>query len=184
MNLLKTYTLEVGSLTRELPIIPISDTLSIASFVLLGDTEMVCEAAPLVAEKLPAVDVLITAEAKGIPFVHELSKHLNMSRYIVARKSVKAYMEDPLMTTVHSITTQKEQFLCLDRLDAEFIKGKRVALIDDVISSGESLRALAKLVNSAGANIVAQAAVLAEGDAANRDDIIFLEKLPLFPNEQ
>lgn len=183
MNELKTYTLEVGSLTRELPIIPISDTLSIASFVLLGDTEMTVVAAPLLAEKLPAVDVLITAEAKGIPFVHELSKHLNMPRYIVARKSIKAYMEDPLITKVHSITTKKEQLLCLDRLDAEFIKGKRVALIDDVISSGESLRALAELVDSAGANIVAQAAILAEGDAADREDILFLEKLPLFPNE-
>lgn len=125
---------------------------------------------------------MITAEAKGIPFVHELAKHLGMPRYIVARKSVKAYMEDPLTCKVNSITTQKEQFLCLDRLDAEFIKNKRVALIDDVISSGESLRALAELVQSAGANIVAQAAILAEGDAADRKDIIYLEKLPLFEN--
>lgn len=180
---MKTYTLEIGSLSRELPIIPISESLSIASFVILGDTEMVSVTAPLLAEKLPSVDVLITAEAKGIPFVHELSKHLAMPRYIVARKSVKAYMENPLISKVNSITTQKEQFLCLDRLDAEFIKGKRVALIDDVISTGESLRALAELVESAGANIVAQAAILAEGDAANRDDIIYLEKLPLFINE-
>lgn len=180
---MKTYTLQIGPLTRELPIIPISDSLSIASFVVLGDTEMVSFSAPLLAEKLPAVDVLITAEAKGIPFVHELAKHLEMPRYIVARKSVKAYMEDPLISKVNSITTQKEQFLCLDRLDAEFIRGKRVALIDDVISTGESLRALAELVESAGANIVAQAAILAEGDAAEREDIIFLEKLPLFTNE-
>lgn len=175
-----TYTLTIGSLTRELPIIPISDSLSIASFVILGDTEIVSVAAPLLADKLPEVDLLITAEAKGIPFVHEVAKHLGMPRYIVARKSIKAYMEDPLISKVNSITTQKEQFLCLDRMDAEFIKGKRVALIDDVISSGESLRALAELVESAGANIIARAAILAEGDAANRDDIIFLEKLPLF----
>lgn len=177
---MNTYTLQVGPLTRELPIIPISDSLSIASFVVLGDTEIVSVTAPLLAAKLPAVDILITAEAKGIPFVHELAKHLGMPRYIVARKSVKAYMENPLISKVNSITTQTEQFLCLDRFDAEFIKGKRVALIDDVISSGESLRALAELVESAGAHIVAQAAILAEGDAAERDDIIFLEKLPLF----
>ncbi len=176
------YTLTVGHLTRELPIIPITDSLSIASFVLLGDTEMVCVAAPLIAERLPAVDVLVTAEAKGIPFVHELSKHMDMPRYIVARKSIKAYMEDPLISKVNSITTQEEQFLCLDRLDAEFIKGKRVALIDDVISTGESLRALAELVELAGATIVAKAAVLAEGDAMDRDDIIYLEGLPLFKN--
>lgn len=177
---MKKYTLTVGPLTRELTIIPLSESLSIASFVLLGDTEMVCVAAPLIAEKLPAVDVLITAEAKGIPFVHELAKHLDMPRYIVARKSVKAYMENPLIRKVNSITTNEEQFLCLDRIDAEFIKGKRVALIDDVISTGESLRALAELVESAGANIVAQAAILAEGDSADREDIIYLEKLPLF----
>ena len=177
---MNTYTLTIGSLTRELPIIPISDSLSIASFVILGDTEIVSVTAPMLADKLPEVDLLITAEAKGIPFVHEVAKHLGMPRYIVARKSIKAYMEDPLISKVNSITTQKEQFLCLDRNDAEFIKGKRVALIDDVISSGESLRALAELVESAGANIVAQAAILAEGDAANRDDIIFLEKLPIF----
>ena len=180
---MKKYTLTVGPLTRELPIIPISDSVSIASFVLLGDTEMVCVAAPLIAEKLPAVDVLITAEAKGIPFVHELAKHMDMPRYIVARKSVKAYMENPLISKVNSITTKEEQFLCLDSLDAAFIKGKRVALIDDVISTGESLRALAELVELAGATIVAQAAVLAEGDAAKRTDIIYLEELPLFVNE-
>lgn len=177
---MKTYTLTIGSITRELPIIPISDSLSIASFVILGDTEIVSVTAPMLADKLPEVDLLITAEAKGIPFVHEVAKHLGMPRYIVARKSIKAYMEDPLISKVNSITTQKEQFLCLDRMDADSIKGKRVALIDDVISSGESLRALAELVESAGAKIVAQAAILAEGDAANRDDIIFLEKLPLF----
>lgn len=177
---MKTYTLAIGSLKRELPIIPISDSLSIASFVILGDTEIVRVAAPMLADKLPEVDLLITAEAKGIPLVHEVAKHLGMPRYIVARKSIKAYMDNPLIRKVNSITTQKEQFICLDRMDAEFIKGKRVALIDDVISSGESLRALAELVESAGANIVAQAAILAEGDAAKRDDIIFLEELPLF----
>ncbi|WP_462410533.1 phosphoribosyltransferase family protein [Neobacillus sp. Marseille-QA0830] len=177
---MNTYTLQLGELTRELPIIPISDELSIASFVILGDTELVSTAAPLLAQKLPPVDVIVTAEAKGIPFVYELSKHLDMNRYVVARKSTKPYMADPLVHKVVSITTQKEQILCLDGKDAAFLKGKKVALIDDVISTGESLRALTDLVEEAGGIIAAKAAILAEGDAANRDDIIFLEKLPLF----
>lgn len=177
---METYTLKLGGLERELPIIQLSEDLSIASFVILGDTELVATTAPLIAEKLPEVDVLVTAEAKGIPFVYELSKQLGLPRYIVARKSVKPYMNDPLVNTVVSITTQKEQTLCLDGADAEFIKGKRIALVDDVISTGESLRALGELVNKAGGEIVANAAILAEGDAADREDIIFLEKLPLF----
>ncbi|MFC4410557.1 phosphoribosyltransferase family protein [Chungangia koreensis] len=177
---METYRIKVGGLERELPIIPISDDLSIASFVILGDTELVAKTAPLVAEKLPAVDVLVTAEAKGIPFVYELSKQLGLPRYIVARKSVKPYMNNPLVNKVVSITTQKEQTLCLDGADAEFIRGKRIALVDDVISTGESLRALGELVEKAGGEIVAKAAILAEGDAVDREDILFLEKLPLF----
>ncbi|MBS4196221.1 phosphoribosyltransferase family protein [Lederbergia citri] len=177
---MKTYTLQIGDVTRELPIIPISDTLSIASFVILGDTEIVSKSAPLLAAKLPEVDVLVTAEAKGIPFVYELSKQLGMSRYIVARKNVKPYMDAPLVNKVTSITTQKEQLLCLDGTDAEYIKGKRVALVDDVISTGESLRALEQLVEEAGAIVAAKAAILAEGDAKDREDIVYLEYLPLF----
>lgn len=177
---METYILKIGRLTRELPIIPISDELSIASFVILGDTEIVATSAPLIAEKLPEVDVLVTAEAKGIPLVYEVAKQLNLPKYIVARKSVKPYMNNPLVNKVVSITTQKEQTLCLDGDDADFLKGKRVAVIDDVISTGESLRALGELVEKAGGEIVAKAAILAEGDAAEREDIIFLEKLPLF----
>jgi len=177
---METYRLQLGELTRELPIVAISNELKIASFVILGDTELVSTAAPLLAEKLPPVDVIVTAEAKGIPLVYELSKQLGMGRYIVARKSTKPYMADPLIHKVLSITTQKEQVLCLDGKDAEFIKGKRVALVDDVISTGESLRVLAELVEEAGGTIAAKATILAEGDAANRNDIIYLEKLPLF----
>ncbi|MHC8515732.1 phosphoribosyltransferase family protein [Sporosarcina sp. ITBMC105] len=180
---MKTYTLQLAGIERELPILPISDALSIASFVILGDTEVVRKAAPLLAAKLPEVDVLVTAEAKGIPLIYELSKQLDMPRYVVARKTVKPYMEDPLVNEVVSITTQKEQVLCLDRKDADFMKGKRIALVDDVISTGESLRALGELVEAAGAHVIAKAAILAEGDAAERDDILFLEKLPLFPHE-
>lgn len=179
---MKTYTLKIAGLERELPIIQLSESLSIASFVILGDTEIVSTTAPLLAEKLPQVDVLVTAEAKGIPFVYELAKQLGMTHYVVARKNVKPYMEDPLVKKVVSITTQNEQVLCLDRADADFIKGKRVALVDDVISTGESLRALGELVEAAGASVVAKAAILAEGDAADRKDIIFLEPLPLFTN--
>ncbi|AVQ97870.1 phosphoribosyltransferase family protein [Oceanobacillus sp. M65] len=177
---MKTYNLNVAGLTRTLPIIKITDNLSIASFVILGDTTLTSAASPLLAKRLPEVDVLVTAEAKGIPFVHELSKNLGMDSYVVARKSTKPYMQDPFVHKVVSITTQKEQTLCLDRKDAEKLDGKRVALIDDVISTGESMKALEELVRKAGAEVKARAAILAEGDAADRDDIIFLEKLPLF----
>lgn len=177
---MKTYELKVAGLKRDLPVIQIKENLKIASFVILGDTEIVATTAPLIADKLPKVDILVTAEAKGIPFVYEVAKQLNMTKYIVARKSVKAYMNSPIVHEVESITTQKTQTLCLDMQDVDFIKGKRVALIDDVISTGESLKALEELVEKAGGNVVAKAAILAEGDAANRDDILFLEKLPIF----
>ncbi|WP_129723093.1 phosphoribosyltransferase family protein [Xylanivirga thermophila] len=178
-----SYTLKVAGITRQLPIIQISDNLAIASFVILGDTEIVCASAKELSKKLPPVDILVTAEAKGIPLVFEISRLLSMKHYIVARKSIKAYMDAPLVDEVESITTQKKQILCLDNNDAEAIKGKKVAIIDDVISTGESLEAVERLVKKAGGIISARAAILAEGDAAKRDDIIFLEELPLFPLE-
>ncbi len=177
------YTLEVAGVTRQLPIMQVSDSLCIASFVILGDCEIVTKSAPLIEAKLPQVDYIITAEAKGIPLVHELCRLRNLPYYIVARKSVKPYMSKPLTDEVVSITTQKKQTLCLDGKDALLLKGKRVAVVDDVISTGESLSAIERLVEKAGGNIVARAAILAEGDAARRDDIIFLEELPLFPVE-
>ncbi len=176
----KTYSIEVAGVKRELPIIQINDNLCIASFVILGDTELVCAAAPEIVKKLPEVDILITAEAKGIPLVFEMSRLLKMEKYIVARKSIKPYMDSPIIDEVVSITTQKKQILCLDEKDAEEIKGKRVAIIDDVISTGESIQALERLVESAGGIVAAKAAILAEGEAADRKDIIFLEYLPLF----
>ncbi|MDQ0174930.1 phosphoribosyltransferase family protein [Bacillus chungangensis] len=175
-----TYTLKVAGLTRELPIIPIDEHLSIASFVILGDTELVSKTAPMLAKKLPPVDVLVTAEAKGIPLIYELSKVLGMKSYIVARKSIKPYMDSPLVSEVTSITTQKKQLLCLDQQDVEAVKGKRIAIVDDVISTGHSIQALEALITKAGGDVRAKAAILAEGEAANRDDILFLEKLPLF----
>ena len=177
---MKTYTLHVAGLTRELPIIKLSYDLSIASFVILGDTEIVKKTAPMIAKKLPEVDFVVTAEAKGIPLAYEISKILNLNEYIVARKSIKAYMEEPIEVEVNSITTTNSQKLYLNNQDANKIKGKRVALIDDVISTGQSLKALERLVEKAGANVVAKAAILAEGDAKDRKDIIFLEALPVF----
>jgi adenine phosphoribosyltransferase len=177
---MKTYTLHVAGLTRELPIIKLSYDLSIASFVILGDTEIVKKTAPMIAKKLPEVDFVVTAEAKGIPLAYEISKILNLNEYIVARKSIKAYMEEPIEVEVNSITTTNSQKLYLNNQDASKIKGKRVALIDDVISTGQSLKALERLVEKAGANVVAKAAILAEGDAKDRKDIIFLEALPTF----
>ena len=177
------YTLEVAGVTRQLPIMQVSDTLCIASFVILGDCEIVTKSAPLIEERLPQVDYIVTAEAKGIPLVHELCRLRNLPYYIVARKSVKPYMSKPLTDEVVSITTQKKQTLCLDGKDALLLKGKRVAIVDDVISTGESLSAIERLVEKAGGEIGAKAAILAEGDAARREDIIFLEELPLFPGE-
>ncbi|AKF93757.1 phosphoribosyltransferase family protein [Brevibacillus laterosporus] len=179
----KTYTLEVAGITRRLPIIPITEKLSIASFVILGDAELVTAVAPLLAAKLPQVDVVITAEAKGIPLIHEVSRVLKMKKYYVARKSTKLYMQTPLIHEVESITTQKKQVLCLDGADASEIAGKRVAIIDDVISTGKSLQAIEDLVIQAGGIVVARAAILAEGEAAERSDIVFLQELPLFPHE-
>lgn len=134
------------------------------------------------AQKIPSdVDYLMTAEAKGIPLLQDLARLMGFKTYIVARKSVKAYMESPLEASVLSITTQKEQTLILDGHDAEAIKGKKVAIIDDVISTGESLEALVHLAEKASADVVIKAAILAEGDAAKREDIVYLKELPLFP---
>ena len=177
---MKTYTLNIAGLKRELPIIKLSYDLSIASFVILGDTEIVRKTAPIIAKKLPEVDLIVTAEAKGIPLAYEISKVLNLNEYVVARKSVKAYMEESIEVEVNSITTTNSQKLYLNNRDAKKIKGKRIALVDDVISTGQSLKALERLVEKAGGKVLAKAAILAEGDAKDRKDIIFLEALPTF----
>ena len=177
---MKTYTLHVAGLTRELPIIKLSYDLSIASFVILGDTEIVRKTAPIIAKKLPEVDFIVTAEAKGIPLAYEISRILNLNEYVVARKSIKAYMEEPIEVEINSITTTNSQKLYLNNRDAKKIKGKRIALVDDVISTGQSLKALERLVEKAGGKVLAKAAILAEGDAKDKKDIIFLEALPTF----
>ncbi|WP_353949226.1 phosphoribosyltransferase family protein [Sporolactobacillus sp. Y61] len=175
------FTLHVAGVTRHLPVIQISDTLSIASFVILGDAELVVHAAAELKKKLPEADYLLTAEAKGIPLAQELSRIMGMKRYFVARKSIKPYMAEPFVTEVRSMTTQKKQILCLDRAEAGLIRDRRILIIDDVISTGESIQALELLVREAGGQVAGKAAILAEGQAAERSDIIYLEKLPVFP---
>lgn len=176
----KYYRIKVAGLERDLPICPVSDKLDIAGFVIFGDVELTQACAEALLPKLPEYDYLITAEAKGIPLIHELARQHGDKRHFVARKGLKVYMQDPISVTVHSITTLKEQTLYLDGEDAKLMRGKKILIVDDVISTGESLKALEKLVESAGGIICGRAAILAEGDAAERDDLIYLEKLPLF----
>lgn len=178
---MKTYDLTIAGLTRKLPIVRLSDDLSIASFVLLGDTELTHLGALALAEKITEpFDFFLTAEAKGIPLVQCIAQEFKQAKFFVARKTVKAYMEAPLTTEVFSITTQKKQTLVLDGRDVAELNGKRVVLIDDVISTGDSLAALKELAESAGATVVDQVALLAEGSASQRTDIKYLETLPLF----
>lgn len=175
------YDITVAGVKRSLPVVAISDKLSIAAFVIFGDTEIVEPCARELAARLPAdVDYLITAEAKSIPLIYEMAKVMKMPKYIIARKSVKGYMVNPIVTEVKSITTDKKQMLCVDESDIKLLHGARVAIVDDVISTGGSIAAVEHLVREAGGNIVARAAILAEGDAADRDDIIYLEKIPMF----
>ena len=180
----KYYEIQVAGVTRRLPIIQIAEDLAIASFVLLGDCEMAHAAAQELKNLIPQADWLITAEAKGIALAQELAVALGMPRYVVARKSVKSYMENVTQVTVNSITTQKEQTLCLDGLDAERIRGKRVLLVDDVISTGESVRAIRALAEKAGAIVVGEVCILTEGDPEDHKDVIRLGNIPLFPVEK
>lgn len=173
------YKLNVCGLERNLPIVQISDNLKIASFVLLGDAELAEKAGLELSKKVDA-DIILTAEAKGISLAHEIARNIGEKSFVVARKSEKAYMNDPINVEVNSITTKNTQKLFLDFKDVEKIKGKKIALVDDVISTGESMNALESLVEKAGGKVVQKLAILAEGDAADRDDIIFLEKLPIF----
>jgi len=182
VNRMDEFILKVAGVERKLPVVRIADHIKIASFVILGDTELVSKSAEALKERIPEADYFITAEAKGIPLIHELSRICGKKRYFVARKSIKPYMSDPFVTEVYSITTQRKQLLCIEKEESEMIKGKRILIVDDVISTGESVRALEKLIKRAGGTLVGKAAILAEGDdAMKRDDIIYLEELPLFP---
>ena len=177
------YRIKVAGVERDLPICPITDKLQIAGFVIFGDIELTVNCAKALCEMAPEHDVLITAESKGIPLAHEMARQLGESRYVLARKSVKLYMKDVKRVDVQSITTSHVQTLYIDGGDAELMKGKRVLIVDDVISTGESLRALEALVEAAGGTIVGRMAILAEGDAIGRKDIQYLEPLPLFDME-
>ena len=173
------YRVDIAGLERDLLRCPISDKLDIAAFILFGDVEITVAAAAELLKKAPEFDYIITPEAKSIPLAYEMARQSGKP-YIVIRKGVKVYMGNPLEVSVRSITTQKEQKLYLGEDEVNLIRGKRVLIVDDVISTGESLIAVRKLVEAAGAEEAATCAVLAEGDAKDRDDIIFLEPLPLF----
>ncbi len=175
---METYKMTIAGLERELPIFKLNDELSIAAFIMFGDAEITVASARELLKKVPDFDYILTPEAKSIPLAHEMSRQSG-KKYFVARKGEKVYMGNSFSVEVKSITTKKVQKLYLGELDVEEMKGKNVLIVDDVISTGESLIAVKKLAEEAGANIVASCAVLAEGDAAKREDIIFLEPLPL-----
>lgn len=173
------YKMTIAGLERDLPICKVNDKLDIAGFVIFGDVEMTVAAAGELIKKCPEFDAIVAPEAKAIPLAHEMARQSGKPYYI-CRKGAKLYMQNPVSVNVRSITTDKEQTLFLDSLEGEKLTGKRVIILDDVISTGESLLAVEKLLEKFNTNIVAKAAILAEGDAAKRDDIIFLEELPLF----
>ena len=174
------YPMNIAGLDRKLPICRVTDELYIAGFVIFGDQELTVACAKALLEKAPEYDYIITAEAKGIPLAHEMARQSGAQKYFLARKAPKLYMTGVFEVAVKSITTAKEQKLYLDTADAEMMKGKKILLVDDVISTGESLRALEVLVEQAGGIIAGRMAILAEGEAQERPDLIYLEKLPVF----
>ena len=177
------YKMNIAGLDRELPLCPISDTLQIGAFVIFGDPELTTACAQALLDRAPEYDYLISAEAKGIPLVHEMARLAGNQKYFLARKAPKLYMTGVFEAEVRSITTAKEQKLYLDMADAELMRGKRILIVDDVISTGESLKALENLVEKAGGIICGRMTILAEGDAQEREDLVYLEKLPLFDKD-
>jgi adenine phosphoribosyltransferase len=175
-----SYKIKIAGLERELPLCELNDDLYIAAFVIFGDPELTVSAADALLEKAPEYDYLITAESKGIPLIHEMARQHGDKKYFLARKSPKLYMTGVFCVDVDSITTAGTQKLYLDILDADMIRGKRILIVDDVISTGNSLTAMERLIEAAGGVTAGKMALLAEGDAIGRKDIIYLEKLPLF----
>ena len=177
------YRMKVAGVERDLKLCPIGENLNIGAFILFGDVELTERCAEELYKKAPEHDVMLTAESKGIPLIHAMCRLSGKNRYVLARKSVKLYMSDVLVCETKSITTGHVQTLYIDGADAEYMKGKRVLIVDDVISTGGSLKSLENLVAQAGGEVVGKMTILAEGDAIGRDDIIYLEKLPLFDGE-
>lgn len=176
------YTLQVAGLTRKLPVCRLNEKMSIAAFIMFNDVELTVACAKELLAKAPEFDVLVTAEAKGIPLAYEMSRQSGKP-YITARKGVKLYMKNPVKIDDRSITTANKQTLVIDQSDIDQMNGKRLLLVDDVISTGGSMHAIEALVSKSSGTIVGRCAVLAEGDAAERKDIFFLQTLPLFFHE-
>ncbi len=180
---MNTYPITIAGLKRELPLCKVNDDLYIGAFIMFGDVEMTKACAAELLKKAPEYDIMLTAECKSIPLIYEMARQSGADNYIIARKGKKIYMNNVLSTDVDSITTDHIQTLCIGDSEVNALKGKRVLIVDDVISTGSSLESLEMLAEKAGAAIVGKMAVLAEGDAADRDDIIFLEPLPLFNSD-
>ena len=174
------HTMTIAGLQRNLPICMVSDDLYIGAFVIFGDVELTCACAKALLDRAPQYDYMITAEAKGIPLIHEMARQSGQNQYFLARKGPKLYMRNILDVSVQSITTAREQHLYLDGDDAARMRGRKILVVDDVISTGESLTAIERLVEAAGGEVAGRMAILAEGDAQQRSDIIYLEKLPVF----
>ncbi len=174
------YKMTIAGLERALPLCPLSEDKFIGAFVIFGDPELTTACAKELLERAGDYDYMLTAEAKGIPLIHEMARLAGNQKYFVARKKTKLYMQNPLEVEVQSITTKGTQKLYLDGNDAELMKGKKILLVDDVISTGESIMALEKLTEVAGGIVCGKTTILAEGDAADREDIIYLERLPIF----
>lgn len=172
------YTVDIAGLKRDLMRCPLNEKLDIAAFILFGDVEITVHSATKLLERLPEFDYIITPEAKSIPLAYEMARQSG-KKYFVARKRAKLYMQNPVCVNVRSITTDAEQTLIVDGVEGEQMRGKRVVILDDVISTGESLKAVEALCAEFDASVVAKAAVLAEGEAAERDDIVFLGVIPL-----
>lgn len=180
MEIKMTYEIDIAGLKRNLPICKVTDELYIGAFVIFGDVELTVHCAAELLKRAPEYDYMLAPEAKAIPLIYEMARQSGANKYIIARKKAKAYMKEVFSSSVQSITTAGVQTLYLDKEDADLIKGKRVLILDDVISTGESLRATEHLVEQAGGIVAGRMAVLAEGGANERDDIITLAPLPLF----
>lgn len=174
----KYYPVKIGNLKRNLPLFKVGPKTKIAIFNILGDTKIVKKAAKLLAKKLPSnADCIVTAEVKSIPLAYELSAIFNIP-YIVLRKFVKPYMTNALKAETYSITTAKKQQIWLDGKDKPLLTNKKVIIVDDVVSTGSTLKAMRKLVKKAGGKIIAEAAIFSEGPGW--EDFISLGNLPVF----